>query len=107
MWELHPLAVLPEMQGRGIGKNLVEDFEEQVRARGGLAITLGPDDQDNMTSLANIDLYETCGSGLGVFATTKDIPISSVNMGYVITGVVPHENRVGKSAIITSKRVVM
>ncbi len=107
MWELHPLAVLPEMQGRGIGKNLVEDFEEQVRARGGLAITLGPDDQDNLTSLANIDLYETCGSGLGVFATTKDIPISSVNMGYVITGVVPDENRVGKSAIITSKRVVM
>ena len=58
VWELHPLAVQPELQGRGIGKLLVEDFEEQVRGRGGLTITLGSDDEDNMTSLSNVDLYE-------------------------------------------------
>ena len=32
--KLHPLAVQPSLQGQGIGKALVEDFEEQVRARG-------------------------------------------------------------------------
>ena len=58
VWELHPLAVQPSMQGRGIGKLLVEDFEQQVHLRGGLTITLGSDDEDNMTSLSNVDLYE-------------------------------------------------
>jgi aminoglycoside 6'-N-acetyltransferase I len=52
VWELHPLAVQPSAQGQGIGRALVEDFEEQVRSRGALTITLGSDDEDNMTSLA-------------------------------------------------------
>src|SRR5512139_2389881 len=58
VWELHPLAVQPSLQGQGLGRALVEDFEEQVRLRGGLTITLGSDDEDNMTSLARVDLYE-------------------------------------------------
>src|SRR5262245_1743863 len=58
VWELHPLAVQSSMQGRGIGRALVEDFEEQIRARGGLTITLGTDDEDSMTSLSNVDLFE-------------------------------------------------
>src|SRR6266496_1622964 len=49
VWELHPLAVQPKMQGKGIGRALVEDFEAQVRLRGGVTITLGSDDEDNMT----------------------------------------------------------
>src|SRR5262245_35351452 len=43
VWELHPLAVQPNRQGQGIGRALVEDLEEQVRARNGLTITLGTD----------------------------------------------------------------
>ena len=58
VWELHPLAVQPSMQDRGIGKLLVEDLEQQVHLRGGLTITLGSDDEDNMTSLSDLALYE-------------------------------------------------
>lgn len=58
VWELHPLAVQPTLQGQGIGRALVKDFEDQVRARSGLTITLGSDDEDNMTSLSDVDLYE-------------------------------------------------
>src|SRR5678815_3738505 len=39
VWELHPLAVQPSRHGQGIGRTLVQDFEEQVRLKGGLTIT--------------------------------------------------------------------
>src|SRR5688572_11139103 len=58
VWELHPLAVQPNIQKQGIGKRLVEDFENQVKERGGLTIILGSDDEDNMTSLSNEDVYD-------------------------------------------------
>ncbi len=51
VWELHPLAVHPEFQGRGVGRALVEAFEAEVRERGGLTIQLGTDDEDGSTSL--------------------------------------------------------
>jgi aminoglycoside 6'-N-acetyltransferase I len=57
VWELHPLVVRPDAQRRGIGRALVNDFETQVRMRGGLTILLGSDDENNMTTLNGIELY--------------------------------------------------
>ena len=57
VWELHPLVVRPKYQRQGIGRQLVADLEEQVRARGGVTLTLGTDDHANLTSLGGIDLY--------------------------------------------------
>jgi len=106
VWELHPLAVQPHMQGREIGKALVEDFEEQVRLRGGLTITLGTDDEDNMTSLSNVDLYESLWDKVRDIRNLKRHPFEFYRkMGYVITGVVPDANGRGKPDIIMSKRV--
>src|SRR5262245_34907989 len=56
-WELHPLVVDLNYQGKGIGRALVADFEEQVRRRGGGTVMLGSDDVDDMTTLAGLDLY--------------------------------------------------
>jgi aminoglycoside 6'-N-acetyltransferase I len=106
VWELHPLAVQPAMQGKGIGKFLVEDFEEQVRLRGGLTITLGSDDEDSMTSLSGIDLYKDLWEKVRDIRNFKGHPFEFYQkMGYVITGVVPDANGVGKPDIIMSKRV--
>ena len=106
VWELHPLAVQPDMQGKGIGKSLVEDFEEQVSSRGGLTITLGTDDEDNMTSLSGVDLYENLWDKVKDIRNLKYHPFEFYQkMGYVITGIVPDANGVGKPDIIMSKRV--
>jgi len=106
VWELHPLAVQPNMQGEGMGRALVEDFEEQVRLKGGLTITLGSDDEDSMTSLSGIDLYENLWDNVQSIRNLKNHPFEFYQkMGYVITGVVPDANGVGKPDILMSKRV--
>jgi aminoglycoside 6'-N-acetyltransferase I len=107
VWELHPLAVQPNLQGKGIGKSLIQDFEEQVHLRGGLTITLGSDDEDNMTSLSNVDLYENLWEKVGNIRNLKQHPFEFYQkMGYVITGIVPDANGIGKPDIIMSKRVI-
>ena len=106
VWELHPLAVQPELHGKGIGRALVLAFEEQVRQRGGLTITLGSDDQDDMTSLAKVDLYENLWDKVKNIQNFKGHPYEFYQkMGYVITGVVPDANGLGKPDIMMSKRV--
>ncbi|MFM8427282.1 MAG: N-acetyltransferase, partial [Chloroflexota bacterium] len=81
-------------------------FEEQVRQRGGLTIMLGSDDQNEMTSLAGVDLYENLWDKVKNIQNFKGHPYEFYQkMGYVITGVVPDANGLGKPDIMMSKRV--
>lgn len=106
VWELHPLAVQPARQGQGIGRALVEDFEEQVRLKGGLTITLGSDDEDSMTSLSKVDLYENLWEKIRDIRNHKNHPFEFYQkLGYVITGVVPDANGRGKPDILMAKRI--
>ncbi len=106
VWELHPLAVQPFLQGKGIGTALIEDFEEQVRSKGALTITLGTDDEDGMTSLANVDLYENLWEKIRNIRNYKHHPFEFYQkMGYVITGVVPDANGIGKPDILMAKKL--
>lgn len=106
VWELHPLAVQPNIQKQGIGKKLVEQFENQVKERGGLTIVLGSDDEDNMTSLSDIDVYENTWDKIKSIKNFKGHPFEFYQkMGYVITGIVPDANGIGKPDILMAKRV--
>ncbi|MEJ5223641.1 MAG: GNAT family N-acetyltransferase [Anaerolineales bacterium] len=106
VWELHPLAVWPHAQGQGIGRALVQDFEAQVRQRGGVTIFLGSDDEDNMTSLAGVDLYHNLWEKIRTIQNYKGHPYSFYQkMGYAIVGVIPDANGPGKPDILMAKRV--
>lgn len=106
VWELHPLAVQSSHQGQGIGRALVQDFEEQVRAKGALTITLGSDDEDGMTSLSSVDLYGNLWEKIRDIRNLKNHPFEFYQkLGYVITGVVIDANGIGKPDILMSKRV--
>ncbi len=106
VWELHPLAVRPDLQGGGIGRALVADFEGIVAARGGLTIILGSDDEDGMTSLAGADLYDGLWDKIRGIQNFKGHPFGFYRrLGYTITGVVPDANGRGKPDILMGKRI--
>ncbi len=106
VWELHPLVVRPDCQGKGIGRALVTDLEEQVRERGALTIRVGTDDEDNMTTLAGRDLYPNVLDHLGKIRNLRRHPYEFYQkLGFVIVGVMPDANGIGKPDIIMAKRV--
>jgi aminoglycoside 6'-N-acetyltransferase I len=106
VWELHPLVVSPEQQRRGIGRALVFDFEERVRERDGITIMLGTDDEDNRTTLSNVDLYDETWRRIRDVRNPGGHPLGFYQkLGYAIIGVVPDANGIGKPDILMAKRV--
>lgn len=106
VWELHPLVVDQNYRSRGIGRALILDFEEQVRNKGGLTIQLGSDDENNMTSLAGVDLYDNLWDKVKEIKNYKGHPYEFyMNLGYKIIGVMPDANGYGKPDIYLGKRV--
>ncbi len=107
-WELHPLAVDPARQGQGIGRALVASLEDAVRARGGVTLFLGSDDEDGMTSLAGVDLYPDLAGHLHEIRNLKRHPFEFYQkQGYRIVGVIPDANGIGKPDIWLAKRVAL
>lgn len=105
-WQLHPLAVHPQHQGRGIGRALVRDLEEIVHNHRGTTIYLGTDDEDRMTSLSQIDLYPNVLEHIANIQNLRGHPFSFYQkLGFVIVGVIPDANGPGKPDIIMAKRV--
>lgn len=105
-WELHPLVVHPDHQGQGIGRALVLDLEARVRERGGLTLHLGSDDVDNMTTLANTDLYTNLWEKIRDIRNLKGHPYEFYQkLGYSIIGVMPDANGRGKPDIFMAKRI--
>lgn len=105
-WELHPLAVHPDHQRQGIGRALVADLEEQVTARGGITLYLGTDDEDSMTSLADVDLYPDVWAHVRAIRNLRGHPYEFYQkQGFVIVGVLPDANGPGKPDILMAKRL--
>jgi aminoglycoside 6'-N-acetyltransferase I len=106
VWELHPLVVRSERQGEGIGRALVQDLEALVRERGAQTLWLGTDDEDDMTTLAGVNLYDDLPGHMARIRNLKGHPYEFyLKCGFVIAGVVPDANGPGKPDILMAKRV--
>lgn len=104
--ELHPLAVKPSSQRRGVGRALVADLEEKARHRGALTVYLGTDDEFGGTTLFGADLYPDICAHLSTLSNLRDHPYEFYQKcGYVIVGLVPDANGYGKPDIMMSKRI--
>ena len=105
-WELHPLAVSPEFQRKGVGAALVRELEKRIREKGGLTVTLGTDDEINGTNLYGRDLYPDVLGAAQEIAVTNGHPYAFYQkLGYVVTGLIPDANGFGRPDIIMCKRL--
>lgn len=106
VWELYPLVVHRSYRKRGVGRALVEDFGQQVKLRGGRTIRVGTDDENYRTSLGGVDLYPDVLKHLQEIKNLGKHPYEFYQkQGYVITGVVPDANGLGKPDILMAKRI--
>ncbi|HFT7046578.1 TPA: AAC(6')-Ia family aminoglycoside 6'-N-acetyltransferase [Citrobacter braakii] len=93
-WELHPMVISTEYQGKGIGKRLINELEKRAKEKGIIGIALGTDDENSKTSLSMCDINET-----NIFNEINNI--RNINnhpyefykkCGYIIVGIIPNAN---------------
>ncbi len=107
VWELHPLVVEQAFRRQGFGRRLVSELEREARAKGGLTLYLGTDDEDNMTSLAQADLFHRPWDHIRTMQNYKNHPYEFYErLGFCIVGVVPDANGIGKPDILMAKSLV-
>jgi aminoglycoside 6'-N-acetyltransferase I len=106
-WELHPLVIAKEYQGKGYGKLLIGKLEEEARKAGIIGIVLGTDDETNSTSLSDCDI-----SGENIFSEISNIKNKKSHpyefykkCGYSIIGVIPNANGINKPDIWMWKNI--
>jgi aminoglycoside 6'-N-acetyltransferase I len=85
----------------------VTDLEEQVKARGGLTLWLGTDDENKMTTLAGVDLYPNVLEHVANIRNLRGHPYEFYQkLGFTIVGVLPDANGLGKPDIFMAKSLV-
>jgi aminoglycoside 6'-N-acetyltransferase I len=106
VYELHPLAVRPDQQRRGVGRALVAALEAEVAARGANTLFVGTDDLLDMTTLGGVDLYPNPLNHLARIQDLTGHPYRFYERcGFVLVGILPDANGFGKPDLFMAKRV--
>jgi aminoglycoside 6'-N-acetyltransferase I len=106
VYELHPLAVRPDQQRRGIGRALVAALEAEVGARGASTLFVGTDDELERTTVGGVDLYPNPLEHLARIEDRTGHPFRFYqSVGFVLVGVLPDANGPGKPDLFMAKRV--
>jgi aminoglycoside 6'-N-acetyltransferase I len=105
-WELHPLAVDPQFQRRGIGGRLVSILEERAQSEGVGTIWLGSDDDFGGTNLHGVDVYPDPLQHLARLSAIDGHSFTFYRKhGFAVVGMLPDMNGFGKPDILMAKRI--
>jgi len=106
LFELHPLCIKEGHRRMGLGSKLIAALENVARARSGINMILGADDDgEGETSLYGENLFENLPDKLAHFVPGKHPSAFYAKMGYRIIGVMPDANGLGKPDILMGKRL--
>jgi len=105
VFELHPLVVRGDMQGRGVGSVLMDAITAAAKERGAFTLMLGADDErpGGETSLANVDLYDDLPRRIREFDPGTHQSAFYLKHGFKVVGVMPDANGKGKPDIMLAK----
>ena len=105
VFELHPLVVRHDRQGEGVGRKLLIEIEKAAKAKGGLTLYIGADDEapNGETSFANADLYDDLPKRIKEFEPGTHQTAFYLKQGFKVVGVVPDANGKGKPDIKLAK----
>lgn len=105
-WELHPLVVHTDHRKAGVGAALVTEIESRVKDTGAITLWVATDDESGRTSLFDHDLYPDPLKKAQEITNLNDHPYEFYQkLGFVICGVLPDANGLGKPDIFMAKRV--
>jgi len=100
-WELHPIVVKKEFQGKKYGHILLSELENIAYKNGIIGIVAGTDDETNSTSLSEKEI-----NGENIFEEIKNIrnyknhPFEFYKKcGYIVVGIIPNANGQNKPDI--------
>lgn len=103
VWEIHPLAVDPNVQGAGIGRALLGDLEAHARRAGVSTITAGCDDHGDFSNVGTIRA-EQVAEALATVEAKRPHPLGFYRrMGYAVVGLIPNANGPGQPDIFVAK----
>ena len=93
-WELHPMVIKKECQGKGYGRALLGEMERLARLNGIIGLVVGSDDETDSTSLSEKEI-----TGVNIFEEIKNIknyknhPFEFyIKCGFAIVGIIPNAN---------------
>lgn len=100
-WELHPLVIATEHQGKGLGRQLLQAIEQEAIDKGLLGIMLGTDDEHDQTSLSQQTLNgDNLLNAMQHLTNLNHHPFEFYQKcGYSLVGVVPNANGKNKPDI--------
>jgi aminoglycoside 6'-N-acetyltransferase I len=106
-WELHPMAILPNFQGKGYGKILLNKLEVIAQEKGIIGIFAGSDDETNKTSLSEIEITkDNIFEEIKKKKNHKNHPYEFyIKCGYSIIGIIPNANGPKKPDILLWKDI--
>lgn len=106
-WELHPIVVAPAHQKRGVGRALLEYMCDELRRRGASVLYAWSDDESQSTSLGGVDLFHDPLRQLTQFdASMRHAGGFYLANHFVLCGVIPDANGIGKPDILFARRIV-